>query len=385
MPATPLARLALVPAALLAGLAPLGCQPAAPAPAPTQVRATESDLDAWRSLGFELDWSVSGRAGANVEAIAPEGDVVIIVDEQSVVTAREDDTGAIRWSIQVTSPTEQFFNAVRVPNYEMNNPDGSVTAADAVLVTSSTEIFAYDLVSGAILERYREPLTISTPLIVDRDRMIYGTAAGRLQSKRMINGVTKWSYRMEGPVEGTPVRLRGGLIGAVSNGGEVLITDTLSGASVSGPVSIFGGIDTEPITNGFTMFIASVDHSIYAFDAASGQRRWRVRTPAPLREQPALYGNALLVTTATGMTAYNSRNGDELWSNADVRGEAISSIRGDVLVFTGDELILVDPDTGGIVDRKPAGVFREFHAAGFEDADIYGVAPGGAVTKFTAR
>lgn len=349
------------------------------------VRTFEVDLESWRSLGLELSWSIAGRSNADVEAIDPEGDVLITVDERSVVTVREDSTGAVRWSIQPTSPSEQFFNSIRVPNYAVSNVDGTVTNSDAVLVVGATEIFAYDLISGALLERYAEPQTISTPGLLAFDRVIVGTVTGRVISKRLLNGVNKWSYNMSGAVQGRPVRLAGGQVGVVSAGGEVLMIDSVDGDSFAGPLSIFGGIETDPVSDGGTLYVASMDHSIYAFDVRTSERIWRVRTQAPLLYQPSLYDGALYVTTEKGLTAYNAQSGEELWTSADVEGEAVSTVRGDLLVFTGSELVLVDPGTGAIVDRISATQFEDIRADGFENADLYAVGRGGAIAKFTVR
>lgn len=368
----------LIGGALLAGCQTQGSQP-------DQVQTAQFDLDAWRNLGLEIDWSVAGRNGASIESIDPEGDVLITVDRRSVLTVREDDTGAIRWSIQVTSPTEQFYNAIRVPNYEFVSRDGNSIAADAILVVSATEIFAFDLTSGSLIERYTDKQTTSTPGVVLYDRIITGTATGKVNCKRLLNGVNKWSYNLEGAVQGKPVVMDSGRVGLVSAGGEVLIVNGLDGESKEGPIKIFGGVETSPVTDGRTLFVASLDHSIYAFDSISTNRRWRVRTQAPLLYQPTVFDGSLFVTTEKGLTAYSTRNGDELWSVAGVDGEVVSTVRGDLLVATDNELVLVDPTTGGVVDRIDSGGYTSFRADGFEDADIYATGRSGAIAKFTVR
>jgi len=219
----------------------------------------------------------------------------------------------------------------------------------------------------------------------DTKVVIVGAANGELRSKRLLNSVTKWAYKMEGAVQGAPVRLTNGLVGAVSAGGEVLVADAFSGASISGPVPIFGGIDNEPVSDGYTMYVASLDHSVYAFDATSGARRWRVRPAAPIIAQPTVYDGSLYVSTAAGLTSLNARNGDEQWVVEGLDARVVSMVRGDLLAFSGEELLLIDPGSGSVVDRRPSGSFSEIRADGFDDATLYAIGRRGEIARFVVR
>src|SRR5690606_12182537 len=109
--------------------------------------------------------------------------------------------------------------------------------------------------------------------------------------------------------------------GVVSQGGDVIIIDTRSGASTL-RARIFDGLANDPVAGDDAMYVASLDQSVYGFAARGSSWDWRLRTDQPITEQPVLLDGVLYVDIpGEGLTALDpAYNGERIWSNAGVSG-----------------------------------------------------------------
>jgi outer membrane protein assembly factor BamB len=93
-----------------------------------------------------------------------------------------------------------------------------------------------------------------------------------------------------------------------------------------------------PAVGGETVYTASDDGQIAAFDAASGRQRWRVETKVKLSAGPGIGQNLILVGTRKGsVVAYDSQ-GKRLWQTA-LSSEVVAVpqvLDGIVVTRTGD-------------------------------------------------
>jgi outer membrane protein assembly factor BamB len=161
---------------------------------------------------------------------------------------------------------------------------------------------------------------------------VYGTAVGEIIGHRIGLGLKGWGFQGQGPIRANPVRVAG-VVGTVSQGGDVTFTDARTG-SLMGRARIFGGVENQPVASGDSLIIAGLDQSVWCF-GTNGQERWRVRTPHKLTNQPtAINGVVYLDIPGDGMTAMDATNGTTLWKNARVHGRAVVQRAGTVLIFT---------------------------------------------------
>src|SRR5690606_12085287 len=152
-----------------------------------------------------------------------------------------------------------------------------------------------------------------------------------------------------------PIMIGEGLIGVVSQAGGIMFVDPLSGSS-SGRAQVYGGTDVNTAASDELMFIASTDHSLYAYAAADARQVWRIRTGAPLRHEPTHPGGRCCATLpGPGRTAVDANTGPQIWNADGVEGTVIG-LRDDYLMVWNaetDTMSLVDPRDGSLVNRIP--------------------------------
>jgi outer membrane protein assembly factor BamB len=133
----------------------------------------------------------------------------------------------------------------------------------------------------------------------------------------MGSGVSAWAFTSIGSFDTDLVRV-GPYVGAVSQGGDVLVL-TPRGDLV-GRARVFGRVDSRPVSDGQSIFVASRDQSIWAF-ASTGATLWRHRTPNAITAQPTAHEGVIYCHLRDeGMTALNAATGEVLWQNPAAKG-----------------------------------------------------------------
>ncbi|HRQ73123.1 MAG TPA: PQQ-binding-like beta-propeller repeat protein, partial [Phycisphaerales bacterium] len=226
-------------------------------------RAFQVNHDDWGRLGYRLDWRGFAHVGARqrVTHLTPYDDIVIVHESGSVLSVLEADTGAVRNANELATPLTRFLGHVR---------EGS-----RVVVSSESELFAVDVTTGNLLDRKPLAKVASTSPVLAEGLIINGTPAGEASAYMLGAPVRAWAFGMGDPIDTDPV-IVGDAIGLVSRSGNVAFLDAASG-SLLGRARIFAGCDATPASDGSTMFVASLDQSVYAFHARGGELAWRVR------------------------------------------------------------------------------------------------------------
>ena len=229
-----------------AGRYPAGKPLAAPRGEVTQP-TYQHDVQDWRGVGYSLDWigypfpAVS--ASNSVTDLILAGDSVVTQEKGSVV------------SLLAVSAT------------------GSADRQTGTIVAmSESEAFVLAGSSGGTTAREKLTRVASTRPIMLGNQVVYGSAAGEVVGHRLGVGLKTWGFLANGPLSADPV-LIGETVGFVTQQGDVVFLDTFEGRLV-GRARIFGALDSNPVTDGTHMFLASVDQSVWAFDT-DGSTRWR--------------------------------------------------------------------------------------------------------------
>lgn len=363
-----------------------GCQ-SAPAAAPKDEPKTSTstrsdnfpvDHDAWAKLGYRLDWVgfPFARQGRDPKIIAIRGyeDVVFALESDSTIAVMEAPTGQRRWATDLSGPLTRFVSLNR-----------DVLDPSRVLISSESEVFLVSVANGNIVGRDRFERVVNTPAIVEGPLAIYGTNGGEVVAHRLGTDVKAWGFGTNDPIDAAPVRV-GGSILVVNQAGQVVCL-TPEGNLV-GRNKIFGGTASNPVSNGSLAFIAGTDQSVWAFDQIASLA-WRYRTPAPLRVQPATYGDAVYVEVGggQGLTSLATADGSVIWSNKDVSGTVIASNDANLLVWNAaaGSMVLVDSARGDTVFSAPIPGIRQIFTDGTTGAPLYAVSDKGVVARFVRR
>lgn len=353
--------------------------PASTAPAAVSGDVTVLDgiriaHDDWRKLGYRWDWAATPflSTGGALEFIDAYHDRVVVQETGSVISVLDPRSGSVTWSADLPGRASRLVGNVRVD--------------DTLYSTTETDLFEIDLDNGNLLDRRALTHVVNTPPVIYGPLAVFGTGSGEVIAFNRAFGLDVWRYRLGGPIEAPPIRIDDRICAIVSQVGDVIFLDTTTGRAV-GRNQISGGLVNEPVTDGFRLMVASVDQSVYAFDAANGARLWRHRTSHALRTQPVLWDNVLYYSSAQeGVTALNGDDGSVLWNIPELGNAWVVAIRGgNLLLWDGRHATTVDPEFGDVIDRVELPGFRGLRADKFVDGNVYAVAGPGKVLRFTPR
>jgi len=345
---------------------------AAPAPAePIEAVDRSAEYDAFEKLGYRIDWRGFPFVGSDrkVQFFDIFGDTIVVQDESSAVTAMDPVTGRNRWSTRLAGDLTRFV--------------GNARRGDSLLFASDIGLYVLDARTGTIKDKQRLAVVVNTPPVVDGNMAIFGCTSGELLGHNLASGFKQWGYLLNGSITASPV-VAGAGVGAVSQGGDVIIVDPRNGKSF-GRALIFDGISNNPAAGANTLYVASRDQSVYAFNASNGKRIWRYRTQSPLSDQPTAYNGRLYIAIPDeGLVAFNGATGEVIWKAPGVRGEAIGIHKGLLLVWNGAVATLIDDRRGDIVETVTIPGLKSLKMTTFVDGDLYTVRPNGVVGKYTA-
>jgi outer membrane protein assembly factor BamB len=351
-------------------------EPAAtPAPASTPELGIPLTLADWSTLGYRLDWVgfpfPRQSRSARVKFLAPYEDIVVAQESDSTITVLEASTGKRRWSSELTGPLTRFVGVLRDPN-----DSGRIYAC------SESEAFILSVANGNLLGRQKFERVVNTHAVPVGDTLVFGTSTSDVYAHSITINDRAWGFISDGIFEGAPVAI-GDFLCAVSQAGDVVFLSATG--KLVGRNRIFGGVSTNPVSNGSLVFIASLDQSLWAFDPL-GNSSWRYRTSTPLRVQPtALEDRVYCELKREGLTAFDAASGTILWQSKDARGVVIGMRSGRLLAWNQGELFSIDPANGDIVSCIKTPGIVNVEAASFTDGVLYVTSDKGVIAKFSPR
>lgn len=333
--------------------------------------AFKIDHDAYSSIGYRLDWRGFPvvQAREHITYLDVYDDVVIAQESGATVSALEASNGALRNSGQVANPLTRFVGNLRVGNH--------------FIISSDNEIFAFDLDTGTLASRHGLNRVVTTHPVHFDGQIVYGSAIGHMYSRRLSPPIDAWAFDLGGPIDTDPV-IVGSVVTAISRSGEIAMLDVPTGTLV-GRARIFAGCDAAPVGGDGMVFFASLDQSIYAFDLEGGMR-WRIRTELPLRVTPTYHNGTLYVPSDDmGLRAIDALTGTAIWAQDEANGRVVGMRNGRLMVWDGDAVVTLDPDTGDVIDSVELPGVSMVKPDRFEDGNLYVVSDGGIIAKFQAH
>lgn len=373
------AALGSLAAGVLSGLP--GCSSNPYSAGPTQTmeqrhKAYPIDYAAISKVGYRLDWegfpSITGSLP--IQYLHAYPDMVVTLEQGSTLTILEPNTGARHCAVQLANPLTKFTGVVREQNRFFAAAEG--------------EVFTVDAATCNLTGRVANGRTVSTEPLLFGNLLIFGSGAGELLAELAggtVGGVKVWGfYSTGGGFDHNPV-LIGSAVGAVSQAGRVVFLDAASGALL-GETTIYGGLATNPVADDHLMFVASTDQSIYAFAPAGARMIWRYRTPTPLHTQPTLYaGRLYCAVPGQGLIAFDAPTGNVLWTSKDFQGTIVAMNQKHLVGFDGEQIVLIDPERGDVLDRAKIPGIAFLSPDKFEDGNLYAVTKAGVVAKLLPR
>jgi hypothetical protein len=337
-----------------------------------QERAAAFTLNAEgvRALGYRADWTGFPfvNPGARIAIVDAAADPVAVLESGGNISLLERNTGALIATTAVGTSLTKFTGVTRVPA--------------GVVVVSESEAFTIAPQTGNLNNREAFEQVVNTRPLTLGSTLILGTARGQVLAHTLGRAIKAWGYATTASFSVAPTTVGEGLIGAVSDAGEVIFLTT--GGSLTGrgrtfapPAGIVGGDSL--------LYVASRDQSLYAF-RSDGAIAWRLRTNAPFAHAPMLVNGALLVTVpGTGLSSIDPATGAIRWSAKDVSGDVVGQRDGRLLVWNGSALMLLDPARGDIIQQADMPGVRAVTTDRPADGDLYLSTQSGVLVRLTPR
>ena len=262
------------------------------------------------------------------------------------------DVGTIRWADILSSPNLPMFQPTL---------SRAKDQANAVVIATTRKIYFIDRLKGKRLREMKLRFSAGTGAI-STDRFVYvGGVNGRMYCLRYASGendypITEWEVQTGGPISSMP-QLVGNVIFFASEDRNVYA------ASAADKVKIWSHELGQPIFADLVadpsgVYVGCADRSLYCFDPAGGEQRWRLRTGAEIRRRPHLAGKTLYqYSENAGIAAVRPSDGKELWRFK--KATRFISLDGKLVnLLTADgKIVRVNAATGKLVAALPtAGV-----------------------------
>lgn len=329
--------------------------------------------DEFGKVGFRLDWRgfPTMLPGEKLDRLEILGDVVVAQESAGVVTVLETASGVTRWSDQPAGRLTKFVGNVRTP--------------ESLLVSSESDVYVYDISSGALKSRQKLDQVVNTRPVKAGEVLVYGCANGQVLGHYLRSGMRIWGSGLRGSVEINPVELPNGRLAMLSTAGDLAVLDGVTGTNEA-RARIFLGAEAPMAASDRLLFVASSDQSLYVFNHTTGQQLWRQRTDAPLKNAPVFVdGRVYCDMGSMGLTAYEAGTGKLIWNNKEVAGKLVTTRNKRLVIFTGTELVLLNPTNGKIIERAPIPGISMVVADGLIDGSMYTVSPLGVVAKYVGK
>lgn len=381
--------MAALAACLIAGLLPTACRkggastrpavaPAAASAKPAETAALPtpkvlSEFDAFSALGYQPQWvgyPVLPK-GQKIQFFDPFADLVVAQASGNLLTAMDAATGANRWSQSMGTGLTKFVGNVRRSNGDL-------------ICSSQGEVFVLEPETGIIKDRQRLAVIANTrPVSVD-NVLIYGCPTGEVLGHSLGSGYKLWGYMLDGAITAPPTKV-GGSVAVVSQRGELVILDPREGSAV-GRGRLYGGLANSPVAGDQTIFLASLDQSLWAYEEYGREAKWRVRFEHPLRDQPTYHdGRLYSAIPREGVVCFDATNGRRIWTIAGATGSVVAVRAGRPILWDGSTIMAIDPAFGEVVERLSLPGIDRIVPDSLVDGNLYTLSTKGEVRKYSPK
>jgi outer membrane protein assembly factor BamB len=282
-----------------------------------------------------LAWSVARREGILYPPVGA-GDDLVLAEDDGTVSSMNVRTGAVGWQVGLSGPI------VASP----------VVAGDVVLVADSSKaLWGLDRSDGTTRWVVRLPDVVSATPAVEGETIVAPTDDLVVRGLDLATGEQRWAGTSSALVIAPPVVAQGlvvvgdqaGNLTAFRSDGSVAWSDS-SIVTFSGGISQLGGLAA-----GGDLVVASTDSStMFAYDARTGDVRWRAQAPSTVDRAAAVAGDRVVVASDETVEVRDAAAGGLVWRRSTDTTFAPPMVIGDTVAVleTDNRLLAFDLATG---------------------------------------
>jgi outer membrane protein assembly factor BamB len=222
---------------------------------------------------------------------------------------------------------------------------GLIVASAIDTATGRASVHAYELNSGGALWDY--DLFDTKGIYPDRGAMalsddggLYAaTLGGHAVALDVIRGTVRWTTQVPGAVYGGVTATEAHLL--IPAGETMCILDRRDGTLLQ-TLPLGGRLDTAPAYADGTIFAACDDGYVYAFDAHTGDAKWRADAGSPFDAAPIVHHDIVYAAGIDGSVyAFDTQTGAVRWrTSVSPKGISVSP------ALSADGLLFVAADDG---------------------------------------
>lgn len=339
-------------------------------------------LEQARELDYQVAWQSAfaiTTTGVTNSIVAYDDVVIATENGANVVSALSERDGTPLWQEAIGDSLERLL--------------GVVPSEDEVIAWTQSDCYLLDVMTGRqnAHQRYGAAQVAHTLPLVLRPFAIYGTPDGRIIYHHLDLGIMKSAYRVDNSaVRRAPV-LAGSAMVVLTDSARINYLDPIDNHR-RWVNQTLDPIDTKPVSDGVNVYLAGEDQSVWAYRLADGKIAWRFRTQSPLRDDPTLINGVLYQAVPDrGLTAIDTSNGQEIWSNPSVPAGTVVTMNqhNELIVWQSDPgeysnhstIYRVDGRTGDAIATVRCQGIALVCADNLINGSIYGASRNGRVIK----
>ncbi|MBV7508274.1 PQQ-binding-like beta-propeller repeat protein [Bacillus sp. sid0103] len=260
-----------------------------------------------KKIGMEQDGIQRGRMYSSptvADGIVYQGYSTL---NGSFMIALKGETGETLWDKRMEN--DQFIAASPV-----------VENGKLYTIAGSSYLYAMDAKTGNLIWKKRPSLSSwsHSAAALDNGNIYVGFRTGILASVKAMDGTTNWTYQSPDSLEGvgkymprqiTPSSpaISKGMVYMGFPDGQVAAFDANTGEK-KWKFETQGGIVSSAAVSGNTVYIGSNDGFLYGLNRNTGEPTWKFNIGAPVASSPAISGNTLVVGAFDGnLYAFTSK------------------------------------------------------------------------------
>jgi outer membrane protein assembly factor BamB len=318
-------------------------------------------------LDYRNDWNtaVIPNRDSGIDLLSVEGDSVFTSDGENHITRIRATDGQLLWPVPVGDLIDNVHGVVYMP------------AADRVYVQTDAHLHVLDAANGSLLAKHHLNAIASTEPQPFGSSMIYGARNGQVVWYAYQVGEQIRAYQIAKSLKIAPL-VEGNYLVAIGSDGEVNVLSAPH-ASTIWRKKLLAPVEAQPAIGQDTLFVASLDQHLYAFNLADGRTLWRYLTESPLNEPPVIIddrvyqqvpGEGLVCLTARPNSDFD---GNVIWTSPDARGNVIGEHGVRLMLWDDDArtLTTVDRNKGYVMDTIALPGVKHLHCTDVKSGDLY--------------
>ena len=211
---------------------------------------------------------------------------------------------------------------------------GVSSNGDTLYVANMNHVYAIRVSDGSMLWRYPDrnsrEMFFAAPVLVG-NQLLVGDYEGNLRSLDASTGSERWVFNADGDWIASPLVVEDLIL--APNGDSNLYALTLSGQLVW-KFSTGNANWSKPVSNGEQVFLASMDHKLYAINLRDGSLAWVLDLGGAVIYSPALSDEGVLyvctlarellaVDTSRGQVQWQRKFDENLWAQPAVKADRL--------------------------------------------------------------